>query len=347
MNISIVERIRKNGNVYLFFDYYHKGKRKQESLGLSFNPKNRSERKEQLVKAEKIKRIKLNQFENDEFDFLDTSKRDLYLIPYIEPFATKKAYYYSTLLHLKNYTTKKIRFRDIDETWLRGFQDHLLNTTLHNNSASFYFSKLRELLFRASREGYIKRVIIENVRNIKRIESKREFLTIEEIDKLFKTPLKDKELKRAFLFSCNTGLRQVDVRLLKWSNIENDEIKIRQKKTKEYVFIPLSPTAKELLYNNEKTNIANEYVFSLGKDRATINRKLSRWFKSAKIEKIASYHISRHSFATMCITQGMDLYRVSKLLGHKDIKTTQIYTNLVDMKRKEAIELLPTFKINY
>lgn len=347
MKISILKRTRKNGNVYLFLDYYHKGKRKQESLGLSFNPKNRKERKEQLALADKIKRIKLNQFESDEFDFLDTTKRDFFLIPYLKPFAETKEYYHNTLIHLKNYSSKKIRFRDIDESWLRGFQDHLLNRTkLHNNSASFYFGKIRELLFRASREGFIKRLIIENVKNIKKIETKREFLTIEEVDKLFKTSCEDEELKRAFLFSCLTGLRQVDMRLIKWSDIENEEIKLRQKKTKDYVLIPLSQTAKILLYNNEKTNIRNENIFTLGIDRGTINRKLTKWFEYANVKKHASYHISRHSYATMLITSGVDFYTVSKLLGHKDSKTTQIYLNLVDAKRKEAIDLLPTFSIN-
>jgi site-specific recombinase XerD len=73
----------------------------------------------------------------------------------------------------------------------------------------------------------------------------------------------------------------------------------------------------------------------------TINNILQKWAKAAGVTKHISFHVARHTHATMMLTLGADLYTVSKLLGHKNIATTQIYAKIVDKKKEEAISLIP------
>ena len=73
----------------------------------------------------------------------------------------------------------------------------------------------------------------------------------------------------------------------------------------------------------------------------TINKTLQKWAKDAGVAKHISFHVARHTHATMMLTLGADLYTVSKLLGHKNIATTQIYAKIVDKKKEEAISLIP------
>ena len=72
-----------------------------------------------------------------------------------------------------------------------------------------------------------------------------------------------------------------------------------------------------------------------------VNNILQKWAKAAGVTKHISFHVARHTHATMMLTLGADLYTVSKLLGHKNIATTQIYAKIVDKKKEEAISLIP------
>lgn len=73
------------------------------------------------------------------------------------------------------------------------------------------------------------------------------------------------------------------------------------------------------------------------------NAFLKRWAKHVGINKNITFHCSRHSFATLAINSGVDLYVVSKLLGHTNIQTTQVYAKIVDESKNKAIDLLPDF----
>ena len=120
------------------------------------------------------------------------------------------------------------------------------------------------------------------------------------------------------------------------------------KKTKQYIEIPLNENAKKWipqknLVNSEMFNnpwlfrnterIDKKLMFPGLPKHGTIESDLTKWIASTGIKKHITFHMSRHTFATMLITKGVDLYSVCKLLGHKDIRTTQIYAKLVDKKR--------------
>jgi integrase len=148
--------------------------------------------------------------------------------------------------HWVNFAGKRnIRFADIDEKLLDGFRRYLLTSHdingikgegLARNSALSYFTKLRVVIKQAVKDKYLQENPLEKVKGIQPEETKREILTTDEMRKLFNTPCDDPLLKRAFLFSCLTGMRYSDVMNLKWANVQHSSdtgyfIRFRQKKT--------------------------------------------------------------------------------------------------------------------
>ena len=99
-------------------------------------------------------------------------------------------------------------------------------------------------------------------------------------------------------------------------------------------------------YNLMGTPVGSkEKVFSGLRYSAYMNVELSKWVMKAGISKDITFHSGRHTFATLALTNGADLYVVKELLGHEDIKTTQIYAKIIDEKKKKAMELLPVLEI--
>ena len=181
----------------------------------------------------------------------------------------------------------------------------------------------------------------EDKKPIRAERSNRTFLTIDEVKKLALTEYKHHDdVKRAFLFSCFTGLRISDVKNLRWENIEERDggffVSIIMQKTREPLTIKLNKQAVSWLPKRKGTDV----VFNLPYYRATLNERVKSWAKKADIGKDVCFHMSRHTFATMALTLGADLYVVSKLLGHTDVSVTQIYADIINKKREEAVDLM-------
>ena len=144
------------------------------------------------------------------------------------------------------------------------------------------------------------------------------------------------------MFSCLTGLRWSDIHKLSWNEVreENNEFKIiyTQQKTSSLEYLFISSQARELL--GERNNI-NPRVFVNLNYGSAINTELLRWCMKAGITKHITFHCARHTAATLQLEYGADLYTVMKFLGHKDIRTTQIYANIMDKRMKETANLLP------
>ncbi|WP_313375358.1 tyrosine-type recombinase/integrase [Chishuiella sp.] len=166
-------------------------------------------------------------------------------------------------------------------------------------------------------------------------KSKTVFLTSKEIERIEKANLKllnntkGLELTRnLFLFSCYTGLRYSDVINLKKENIiDNKKIVLEMKKTRRIVEIPLNHWAFKILANfkieDKKTN---DFVFN-SKENAPVNRDLKTIAKIAKIDKVLTFHVARHSFGSMLAKNGVQPFYIMKLMGHKDIRMTERYVN--------------------
>ena len=110
-------------------------------------------------------------------------------------------------------------------------------------------------------------------------------------------------------------------------------IRFRQKKTKGAETLPISEQAFGLLGERQDND---QRVFVGLRYSCWNNIKLKEWMLKAGISKPITFHCVRHTYATLQLTAGIDIYTVSKLLGHKDLKTTQIYANVIDEKKKDA-----------
>ena len=246
-----------------------------------------------------------------------------------------------------------VRLSEIDKQFCLDMIDWFRNTyinkrtgtTIGARTADTYCQRFRTALNEAVREGLIDKNPwnkLETIEKIKKPESKREYLTIDEIRSMIATDCPNELVKRAYLFSCFTGLRISDVRNLKWGDvyIENGQtyVSVVMKKTNKPLYIPLSRQA--LKWMPEKgESISGDYVFGNLVNYGNVNENLKKWAEAAGIRKHISYHTSRHSFATMMLTLGADLYTVSKLLGHSSVKHTQIYARIIDRKKDEAVNL--------
>lgn len=242
---------------------------------------------------------------------------------------------------------------DIDRQFCLDLIDWLCNTYRHRltgepisaRTADTYCQTFRTMLNEAVREGLIDKNPwnrLETIEKIKKPESKREYLTIDEIRSMIATDCPNELVKRAYLFSCFTGLRISDVRNLKWGDVyhENEQtfVSVVMKKTTKPLYIPLSGQALKWMPEKDE-NTPNGYVFGNLVNYGNVNENLKKWAQAAGIRKHISYHTSRHTFATMMLTLGVDLYTVSKLLGHSSVKHTQIYARIIDRKKDEAVNL--------
>ena len=177
---------------------------------------------------------------------------------------------------------------------------------------------------------------------IQSVEAVREYLTIDEVKELIRTPCEKPIVKQAFLFSCNCGLRLSDVLDLCWKDLMFTDgswrVGMRMIKTDRVVFVPLPQQALRWLPQIER--IPEEKVFS-GLNRPVIAKHLKPWVREAGINnKNVTFHTSRHTYATMLLTLGADLYTVSKLLGHTSIKHTQRYAKIINQKKDDAVGML-------
>lgn len=246
---------------------------------------------------------------------------------------------------------------EVDADFCRGFLQFLLTAknsvctkqkdrTITNGCALHHQAVLNGALNKAVREGIIQ------VNPLKRLDRRekfhpapeeREYLTIEELKILMDIPCVNNQVKDAFIFACFTGLRLSDVRSLSWGKIRQMPdgkslyVHTVMQKTQKSVNVPLSTMALRFL--PEKGD-ADTPVFNLPASDAVISYHLKKWVKAGKINKKITFHCSRHTFATMMLTLGADLYTTSKLLGHANVTTTQIYSKIIDKKKVETVNLV-------
>lgn len=234
---------------------------------------------------------------------------------------------------------------DITVPFCEGFREYLLNAKqlkhpdkqLAQNSATGYWSTFRGFLKIAYQEKLLQENVNDYLETIDAVDGRREFLTLEEVRQLAATPCDTPDLKNASLFSCLTGLRISDILALNWSNIVKATdggwcIRIKTEKTDTEATLPLSQEAYELC-GKPGTGL----VFKNLKRHYT-QKPLQDWLKDAGITKHITFHCFRHTFATLQVNEGTDIYTVSHLLTHANVGTTQIYADIVDKSKRDAVE---------
>ena len=357
------------GRQSYYLDIYKDGQRKYEFLKLYLVPATNEAAKIQNANTEQAAKAIRNQRELEIIQgkggLAPVSNSKLLLLDWMEEYRKMKLATGQSneralsvdkvITHLKAYAGEKTKLSAVDSDFCKGFVAYLGNATsgkhtqnpkpLASSTANAYFQLFTSALNEAVRQKkiatnpvlYLSR---EDKKPIKAEKSNRTFLTIEEVKQLAATDFKNESIKQAFLFACFTGLRISDIRNLTWGNIVERNgsffVTITMQKTREPLTIKLNKQAAKWLPQKNAT----KEVFDLPVYNAIINDKLKRWAKKAGIEKSLCFHMSRHTFATMELTLGADLYVVSKLLGHNDVSVTQIYADIINKKREEAVDLM-------
>jgi site-specific recombinase XerD len=339
-----------NGKQSLYLDIYLNGNRSYEFLRL-YLTKDRTNNKDVMKLAESIRAKKELEINTQEHGFVPSFKKRIKIVDYYESITRKKdpdksTSYYSTLAHMKRWGKGDTPMAAVNENWIEKFEEYL-KPIVCENSILTYFNSLKAVFNQAIKEKLIGVNPFTYFRKMKKPEVEKSFLSVEELKILAKTESDRPEIKRAFLFSCYTGLRLSDVQKLTWESVQGDKLDFRQQKTSGFEYLPLNQTAQELIFSKGKKilGMPESKVFNLPSQQ-TITLALKRWTEKAEISKKVTFHTARHTFATVALTQGVDLYTVSKLLGHTDIKNTQIYAKIVDEKKRTAINMMPKIEMN-
>lgn len=263
--------------------------------------------------------------------------------------------YKTCIRHTKEFLKWKFNLSDIDVrkidyAFLNDFEFYLrTEKSCNNNSAVKYIKNFGKIIRICLANGWIERDPFINYHS-KFNEVTRQFLNEQEIEKLFSKDLHNERLSQVrdiFLFSCFTGLAYIDTQKLTQQNINlgldgNKWIFTTRQKTKTTSNIPLLPQAEKIIeqYQTHPACINSKKLLPV-----LSNQKMNAYLKEIAdlcgIDKELTYHIARHTFATtVTLSNGVSIESVSKMLGHKSIKTTQHYAKILDKKVSEDMMLL-------
>jgi len=248
------------------------------------------------------------------------------------------------------YKVSDIDIRKIDHEFVTSYEFYLKSVHKCNqNTTAKYIKNFGKIVRRCLANGWIERDPFINYK-CKIIEVERAFLSQDEIETMFNKVLATDRLnqvKDIFLFSCFTGLAYVDVKKLSRKNIgfgvDGERwIFINRTKTDTRSNIPLLPIALALLekYEDHPQVINQDKLLPI-----LSNQKMNSYLKEiadvCEINKELTFHIARHTFATtVTLSNGVPIESVSKMLGHKNIKTTQHYAKILDLKVSDDMKIL-------
>jgi integrase len=313
-----------------------------------------------LKLAEQIKQKRENylnkpeiysQYEKEQLRIKELSERNF--VDYFRKLANEREgsnynSWMSALNYLESFTGGNVKFSELNEAFFNEFRKYLQSAkskrskkaNLSRNSAVSYFNKVKATLKQAYKDGILQTNLNLQVAPIEPEETRREYLTLEELNKLVKTHCNDILMKRAALFSALTGLRFSDIQKMVWGELEyiKDQgyrINYKQKKTANVEYHDISEQAFSLLGEpgDPSQKVFDGLIYS-----AYNNRHLHQWIGAAGITKDITFHCFRHTYATLLLANDTDITTVQKMLGHKDLKTTMIYAKVVDRTKREAAD---------
>jgi len=360
-----------SGNISLYLDIYVDGRRTYEYLRMYLVPertrKDKEKNRETLQLAEAVRAKRVVELRNGQYGFVSRSS-DVRFFDYYRSMCEKRlgaesrgnwGNWYSCYHHLRKYERREgITFAEITQGWVQGFRDYLdreacawshdfrdkiKDRPLSQNSKVSYFNKLRACLNKAVEEGVLASNPARGVDGFKAEEGTRMYLTVDEVRRLAGTECDYPGIKAAFLFSCLTGLRRSDVVRLTWGDVyeqgEFTRIIFRQKKTGGQEYLDITREAAALM--GERGGV-DDHVFTGLHSPSCTNTAIKLWVLRAGINKEITFHCARHTFATMMLDVGADIYTVSKLLGHTKVQTTQLYARVLDKAKQAAVSMIPS-----
>lgn len=364
--VKIRTKALANGSQSVYLDTYMNGVRSYEFLKLYLRPERTAEDRQhnrdvmELANTMKVRRMTELLTGRSVASVAELSRTLLadYLERYKEECGrTHRGNSYLKMCqnmenHLRDFMGRRLsmlRMKDVDVALCRQFAAYLSTAEtctgqrLSRVSVYHYFSAFRNLMGEAVKDGLIAQNPVELLKKgelPKRPEVKKDFLDVDEVVMMAEVPCSREVVKQAFMFCCFTGLRYSDVSRLRWTDIRRQgdgwRLQIMMQKTQELIQCKLSEEAVAWMPAPPEAD-SSGLVFQLP-SLSSVERAVRKWAAEAGIKKHVTFHTSRHSYATMALMAGADLYTISKLLGHRDINTTTIYAAVVDAKRDAAVD---------
>lgn len=236
------------------------------------------------------------------------------------------------------YNVSDISLKEVNHMFLHNFEIYLMTScNCKENTTAKFLQRFRTIIIMAKNNGWIQIDPFTNFK-IKFKKTDRGYLTQQEIDIIMRKKFASERLERVrdiFIFSCYTGLAYIDVKNLRQANIRtsfDDGLWVMGKREKTGVNynVPLLDVPKQIIDKYSDTLPDNKVLPIMS------NQKMNEYLKEigtvCGIDKNLSYHLARHTFATLTLTKGVSIESVSKMLGHTNIKTTQIYARITDVK---------------
>ncbi|MFT2007189.1 site-specific integrase [Pontibacter sp. 13R65] len=344
--VRLREKKLNNGNLSLYLDYYNAGERQYEFLKLYLmdKPKTALDKQSNQATLELAQRIKAKRTEEVLLGNFDLQSKSLSATDFIKFYQAYITTYTkadnrvlsASLNKFKTYLKEahgkeKLSCKDLTQNLVLGYKDYL-ETKLTGESPQTYYNRFKKVVKHAIRENlFSKSPLPENIK-FKGGGMNKGVLSLEEVSLLSKTACGSEVIKRAFLFSCNTGLRFGDIKALQWQDISGTELAIKQNKTQEVNRLSLNQNALKLV--GERGN-GKDLVFPLPSFEGSA-KTIKNWVKRAGIDKRITWHSARHSFATNILLLGYDIKTLSKLLGHTSIQHTQS-TSALQMRERHRL----------
>jgi site-specific recombinase XerD len=325
---------RPNGIYYL---YYEQSNAKRTCISTKCK-----------LKSEAVKFLREFSVDKDE----QKNKKQISLKKYIAHFLK-----YSETVHSNN-TTKTI------QTTFNAFQDYCSDILLRNITQllilNYLDSRLKKSIYQARKdlinlssafsravdEGLLDENPCKGIKRIKIPEKQPLYFSKCDIDELLKV-INEDDIKDLVLFALNTGMRQMELLTLEWNQIDANrrivtlDNRNHLTKSKRVRSIPLNRTALEII--NRRESNSNVNVFTIDGKQITqdsISNRFNRIIKKTELNQKLNFHSLRHTFASWLVQKGAPIYQISKLLGHSNIKTTEIYAHLSSSELLKSTELL-------
>ena len=356
MKVKLRER-NQGGKTSLYLDYYENGNRKNKTLKLYLHssPKNKEERDENkltMALAKKIEASEILKCKAEEINMVDVKRQDGDFKDFLELLAKDRlnsngnyGNWKSMITHFNAFHKGSLKFSQVNMKFVEDFKNYLdkkartkKSLPLSANSKYSYFNKFKAALKEAVRYNHLSKNPSQFVKSFPQEETTREFLSLDELKKALTVPCENELMKKAFIFGCLTGLRWSDIVALRKEDLHFSEelgyqIRFRQKKTKGNQYHPISARSLDFL----PEPLSDNYPYFKGlKYNNDNNDKLRKWLKKSGIDRYITFHCSRHTYATLQLNAETDIYTVSKLLGHKHLKTTEVYAKVIDNRKQLA-----------
>ena len=361
-------KLNRERKALLQVEVYYQGKRKYFSTKLYLRPEQWDEKRKRIcrhpnaVKLNKriqeyldgLEQIELNLWRREKKITLEMLKKAVYnntgqkcFLSFFLSEALKadvkestRSNHLTTLKKLKEYN-EKLLFEELDYHFLLDFEAFLYRSGCCMNTVGKHMRHLKRYVNVAIKKGYgdwLESDMFMKYR-IKQKDTPHQFLLPEELEKLenLRFSHKHKTMRQvldAFLFCCYTGLRYSDFCNLKRDSFISREdglwLILRTVKTDSEIHLPL-----HLLFNGKALAILKRYDCYLEQffylpDNSNVNKQMARLTNLAGIKKRITFHTARHTNATLLLYYGVNITTVQKLLGHRNVKTTEIYAEIMD-----------------